>query len=361
MKKNCFYLLLLATIMAMPLTSCEKGPKGEEQGQHDPASDADQIEITGYDGLEWFQNSIVVVDKKGKPERRVIGEMLNPSDTTILSVRVSDLKMAEKLFLSWVAPEKEVSKVDDGYDYNLTDRDDTPQGSVAFRNADGNQGVLATVTVGADTDLKCFTEINFVSAQAWPENSSNQKFEYCQTYAIRASHLRMDQNPVQPNDWYWEDGNLTCMVPSWPRDHTFFCIQENTDGKEAILVYLSPDVNDRHAHGRPKDYIDYNAYKQCASLPEAEKVLKYYTENYEYWEAMIDYMEDVKGEKWDWHLGTGTTGNEEFILNSYNEKDGTIKVLDLDSKEGKIIDVDVESCFTYRYIYVRTFPPYIEE
>lgn len=259
-----------------------------------------------------------------------------------------------------VAPEKEVTPVTDGYDYNLTDYDGTPQGSVSFRNADGNQGVLATVTVGADTDLKCFTEINFVSSQAWPLNSSNQKFEYCQTYVIRANRLTMDQNPVQPNDWYWEDGNLTCMVP-YPRDLTFFCIQENTDGQEAILVHLSPDVNDSHAHGRPKDYIDYNAYKQCASLPEAEKVLKYYTENYEYWEAMIDYMEDVKGEKWDWHFGPSTTGNEEFILNSYNEKDGTIKVLDLDSKTGKIIDVDVQSCFTYRYIYVRIFPPYIEE
>ena len=107
--------------------------------------------------LEWFQNSIVVVDKKGKPERRVIGEMLDPSDTTILSVRVSVLKMAEMFFLSWVAPDKDVQKVTDGYDYALTDYDGTPQGRVAFRNADGNQGVLATVTVGADTDLKCFT------------------------------------------------------------------------------------------------------------------------------------------------------------------------------------------------------------
>ena len=360
MKRNLFYFIILMAFVAMPLTSCEKGQKGEEQGQHDPSSDEDQIEITGYDGLEWFQNSIVVVDKKGKPERRIVGEMLDPSDTTILSVRVNDLKNAEDIFLSWVAPDKEVNKVDGGYHYDMTDYDGTPQGSVAFRNADGNQGVLATVTVGSDTDLKCFTEINFVSVQAWPENSSNQKFEYCQTYAIRASHLSIEQSPVQPNDWYWGDGNLTCMVP-YPKDLTFFCIQENTDGQEAILVHLSPDVNDSHAHGRPKDYIDYNAYKQCASLPEAEKVLKYYTENYEYWEAMIDYMEDVKGEKWDWHFGLDTTGNEEFILNSYNEKTRTIKVLDLDREKGKIEDVNLDSWFFYRYIFVRTFPPYIGE
>ena len=94
MKRNLFYFIILMAFVAMPLTSCEKGQKGEEQGQHDPSSDEDQIEITGYDGLEWFQNSIVVVDKKGKPERRIVGEMLDPSDTTILSVRVNDLKNA---------------------------------------------------------------------------------------------------------------------------------------------------------------------------------------------------------------------------------------------------------------------------
>ena len=341
MKKNWFYLLLWAVIVAMPLTSCEKGQKsqGDEQGQHDPASDEDQIEIAGYDAMEWFQNNIVVVDKNGKPERRVIGEMLDPSDTTILSVRVSNLQMAEEIFLSWVAPEKAVNKVPDGYDYNLTDYDDTPQGSVAFRNADGSQGVLATVTVGPNTDLKCFTEINFVSNQAWPENSSNQKFEYCQTYVIRAVELRVEQHPEQP-DWAAAyDYNRICMYPR-TKDLTFFCIQENTNGQEAILVRLSPDVNDRHAHSRPEDYVSYNGYKHCATLSEAEKVLKYYTENYEYWEAMIDYMEDVKGEKWDWHFGSDTTGNEEFILNSYNEKEKTIKILDLDSKKGKIRDDD---------------------
>lgn len=92
MKKNLFYFIVMMAFLAMPLTSCEKDPqKPEEEKQHDPASDADQIEIIGYNGLEWFQNSIVVLDENGKPARRVYGEMLDPSDTTILSVCVSDL------------------------------------------------------------------------------------------------------------------------------------------------------------------------------------------------------------------------------------------------------------------------------
>lgn len=357
MKKR--FIMMMAVMVSFAFISCEKNQESndDQNGKHDPASDADQIEITGYNGLEWFQNSIVVLDENGKPARRVYGEMLDPSDTTILSVRVSDLKMAEDLFLSWVAPEKDVNKVNDGYDYNLTDRDDNPQGSVSFRNADGTDGILATVTVGSNTDLKCFSEINFVSEQAWPDNSSNVKYETGKTYVIRAQALKIDNCPEQPDPELYM--HIVCMMP-YTADLTFFCIQGNTDGKEAILVYLSPDLNDRLVHDQPWSYVYWNAHKHCASLPEAEKVLKYYTENYEAWEAMIDYMESL-GHAWDWHLGLDTTGNEEFILNSYDEKAGTIKVLDLDSKEGKIEDVGLGSWFDYRYIFVRTFPPYIEE
>ena len=356
--RNCFFMMM-AAMVSFAFISCEKNPESndDEIGKHDPTSDADQIEITGYNGLEWFQNSIVVLDENGKPERRVYGEMLDPSDTTILSVCVSDLKMAEDLFLSWVAPDKDAKKVTDGYDYNMTDYDGSPQGSVAFRNADGNKGILATVTVGTDTDLKCFTEINFVSPQAWPENSNNRKYETGKTYVIRAQALKIDNCPEQPDPELYM--HIVCMMP-YTADLTFFCIQGNTDGKEAILVYLSPDLNDRLVHDQPWSYVYWNAHKHCASLPEAEKVLKYYTENYEAWEAMIDYMESL-GHAWDWHYGWNTTGNEEFILNSYDEKAGTIKVLDLDSKEGKIEDVGLGSWFDYRYIFVRTFPPYIGE
>ena len=356
--RNCF-LMMMTAMVSFAFISCEKNQesKDDEIGQHDPASDEDQIEITGYNGLEWFQNSIVVLDENGKPARRVYGEMLDPSDTTILSVCVSDLQMAENFFLSWVAPEKEVSHVTGGYDYNLTDRDDNPQGSVSFRHADGRDGILAKVTVGPNTDLKCFSEINFVSEQAWPDNSDNKKYETGKTYVIRAQALKIDNCPEQPDPELYM--HIVCMMP-YTADLTFFCIQGNTDGKEAILVYLSPDLNDRLANDQPWSYVYWNAHKHCASLPEAEKVLKYYTENYESWEAMIDYMESL-GHAWDWHLGWSTTGNEEFILNSYDEKAETIKVLDLDSKEGKIEDVGLGSWFNYRYIFVRTFPPYIGE
>ena len=54
------------------------------------------------------------------------------------------------------------------------------------------------------------------AATTYSEKVNNQKFEYCQTYAIRAKHLNIDQNPVQPNDWYWEDGKIEDVsLDSW--------------------------------------------------------------------------------------------------------------------------------------------------
>ena len=64
MKRNLFYFIILMAFVAMPLTSCEKGQKGEEQGQHDPSSDEDQIEITGYDGLFGGMQAVYLMKRK---------------------------------------------------------------------------------------------------------------------------------------------------------------------------------------------------------------------------------------------------------------------------------------------------------
>ena len=361
MKKIFIYLLLLFSIST--IISCDNDEpisNEKDMSKHDAESDEDQIEITGYNSLEWFQNSIVVVDQNGNAERRIYGEILDPSNPTVLSVQVNDIAMAEKIFLSWVAPEKEVEKVSDGYNYNMTDENGNAQGSVAFKQVNGNNGVLAMVTVGANTNLKAISEIRFISDNAWPNNASQTDlYEAGKIYDIYANYLRWEGAPIFSEDDTDPSWERTCMYP-YPRNLPFYCIQGNDNGQEAILVHLSPDENDQSAHGQPYEYVSYNAYMHCASLPEAQKVLKYYTEHYEEWKAMIKYMESL-GHKWDWHLGFNTTGNEEFILNSYNAEKKTIKILDLDSKKGKLSDVGLYSFFEYRYMFVRTVPPYVAE
>ena len=122
MKKNWVYLLLSMVIAAMPLASCNSDdddmPKTED-GLHNSDSDKDRIEITGYNALEWLQGCLVVVDEKGEVFRRVRGKALEQSLPTVISIPVKDYAAAETLFLSWVAPGKEATKVEGGYDYCL--------------------------------------------------------------------------------------------------------------------------------------------------------------------------------------------------------------------------------------------------
>ena len=123
MKKNWFCLLLLMAVAVMPLTSCDKEdiPQPEEILKHDPESDADQSTVEAYDALEWLQGCIVLVDNKNEIIRRINGKPLDESQPTVISVPVADYIAAEETFLDWVAPDKEATKVEGGYDYNLTD------------------------------------------------------------------------------------------------------------------------------------------------------------------------------------------------------------------------------------------------
>lgn len=165
MKRNWLYFFLLMAAVVMPMTSCDNdddAPKQEDM--HDPESDADQVAITGYDALDWLQNSIVVVDENNEVLRRIYGKPLDESQPTVVSVPVTDYAEAEETFLGWVAPGKEATKVEGGYKYNLTDAKGQAQGSVSFQAVEGEPGVIARMNLGEGTTLKQVTEVKFVDA-----------------------------------------------------------------------------------------------------------------------------------------------------------------------------------------------------
>ena len=337
----------MAALSVLAFSACDKANQ-ETEGKHDPASDEDQVEVTEYDGLEWLQNSIAIVDSKGEVVRRVYGKPLDPSNPNVISVPVKDIKMAENIFLSWVAPGKEAKKVDGGYDYTLTSDKGIEIGGVSFRLALASEGgVMARMEVKGGTNLKQISQVNFISSDLWPENDATQKYEAGKIYVINTEYI------IRHYD-----------VEGWPfmpkkGDVTFYCIIGNDNGQEAVLVHLSPDYNNITYHATSDEYLKNDVYKYLATVPEAEKVLKYYNEHNKEWEAMIDYMESI-GHTWDWHFGISTTGNEEFMLNSVDLEEWIIKCLDLDRHPGKIGEVKY-TLFAYRYLLVRTFPPYIED
>ena len=224
MTKNLFHLFMLMAVAAMPLTSCEKDPQKEDEYQK-PGEDymEETRPVTAYNGLSWLQRNLVVVDADGEIIRRVYGKPLDASQPTVISVPVSDFADADSTFLRWVAPGKETTKVDGGYDYNLTDRKGNPQGAVSFRAVEDEDGVIARMDIAPGTDLRQVTEVKFIDAELWPENAAYQKVEKRKIYWMEDYELK------------WT-GSGRPVFHVEKKSLPFYCLQDNTNGKEGILV-----------------------------------------------------------------------------------------------------------------------------
>ena len=374
MKKNWFYLFMLMAITVMPLTSCDKEdeqPKPQVIQQHDPNSDSDQSEITAYDAMEWLQNSLVIVDENGEVIRRVYGKPLDESQPDVISVSVADYAAAEKLFLSWVATDKEATKVEGGYDYNLTDAEGKAQGGVLFRAVEGEGGVIARMTLKEGTNLKQISEVQFIATALWPENDEipvyrkGEIYGYSMETILRYGKGRGDWSP------FFGYVIRDFSVYTSGADSEFYCIQGNENGQEGILVCLSDDEGDSDIWALGT--IDYYAtaeeyytspdkvYNLFASVSEAEKVLAVYNADKDAWKKMLKIM-DEREHYWSPRHWPVNVGNSEFLLNSFDSEDEKkrtkFKCLDLDSHPGEINYVKTNNNFYwYRYILVRIIPP----
>lgn len=344
MKRNILFTLIAALVLtAFP--SCDK-EYDNERGQHDPASDDDQTEILAYDALEFFQNSIVVVGNAGEIIRRVYGKPLDQSIPDVISIPVKDKDMAKEIFLKWIAPGKEATPVEDGYNYKLTDEEGNSQGNVEFRYTNEG-GVLATVSVEEGT-LKNISQIDFVSDEFWNENDDVELYEAGKTYRRQTTVF----------EWIFASYENDFLGTYEKAEKVFYCVQGNGNGKEAILVWLSPDTNIDEYHPTPSGYIKRELYKQLPTVPEAQKVLDFYNKNQETWNNMLVEMDNL-GFEWSPKSGGETTGNSEFLLNSYDKDANRIKCLDLDGDTGEIINVRGWSWYKYRYMQILIFPPHI--
>ena len=365
MKKNWFYLIMSMVLVAMPLTSCDDDDEpindpSKVEDPHDPTSDADQVAVKVFDALEYLQGCLVVVDKNGEVVRNVYGTVLDESQPTVISVPVADYAAAEATFLGWVAPGKKATKVEGGYDYQLTDAHGNAQGSVSFRAATGKDGLVALMSVAPGTNLKQVSEVRFIDSDLWPENIRYSSYTKGNVYILDDYSLRWTTDVT-----IWE--TLLGAETEWDfqgRDYQqmpFYCIQGNTHGEEAILIWLSPDENDVAAHPYVDDYVNPEAYKYLPTVAEAQKVLDIFNDDIRFWNKMLAEM-DKRNLRWSWKYGVWTTGNDEFLLNEYNSEKRLIKCLDLDQNDeddelGRICDVKLDDYYRYRYLRVRIFPP----
>ena len=355
MKKNWFYLFLLMAIVAMPLTSCDKDDEpvidnGEEEYQKPgPDYQEETRPVTAYDGLSWLQSNLVEVDDNNNVIRRVYGKPLDPSQPTVISVPVNDFADADSTFLRWVAPGKETTKVDGGYDYNLTDRDGNPQGTVSFRAVEGEAGMIARMNIAPGTDLKQVTEVKFIDAELWPENAAYQRVEKRKIYWMEDYELTWSEGGPYVLDLHVEKKSLP-----------FYCLQDNTNGKEGILVWLSPDEDNYYSHPTIKWY-NSKARSYLPSEAEAQKVVDRINQNVAYWDTMLS---DMKANGHDWYarpfsLFDDHAAKSKFVLNELDE--GLIldyiMVFEMDVHPAELEWVFDTSQQMYRYMQIQIIPP----
>jgi len=355
MKKNWFYLFLLMAIVAMPLTSCDKDDEpvidnGEEEYQKPgPDYQEETRPVTAYDGLSWLQSNLVEVDDNNNVIRRVYGKPLDPSQPTVISVPVNDFADADSTFLRWVAPGKETIKVDGGYDYNLTDRDGNPQGAVSFRAVEGEAGVIARMDIAPGTDLKQVTEVKFIDAELWPENAAYQRVEKRKIYWMEEYELTWSEGGPYVLDLHVEKK----LLP-------FYCLQDNTNGKEGILVWLSPDEDNYYSHPTIKWY-NSKARSYLPSEAEAQKVVDRINQNVAYWDTMLS---DMKANGHDWYarpfsLFDDHAAKSKFVLNELDKSLilDYIMVFEMDVHPAELEWVFDTSQQMYRYMQIQIIPP----
>ena len=353
MKKNWIFLFLSMAIVA-PLTSCSNDddePKPKEEQQHDPTSDADQVAIAAYDALEWLQGSLVLVDKNGEVVRRVYGKPLDESQPTVISVPVMNAAAAAQKFLSWVAPDKEVSEIDGGYDYTLTDREGKIQGGVSFHTVEEEGGVIARMTVAPGTDLKQVTEVNFVDADLWPENAVSERYTAGKTYWLEGERY----------EWAKSRDNQTMVVRMANEKLEFYCLQGNDQGhNDAVLVWLSPDNANSwqtvggheqyvQTHAIPADYLAAGLNYRLPHLCELMQVMNFYQSNRNAWNNMLKVM-DGKGYQWSAGTSKTATRTSEFVFGGNEDE---LLLLDLDQAMPTLGTVNKKSPNHYRYMQVR--------
>ena len=281
--------------------------------------------------------------------RRVYGKPLDPSQPTVISVPVTDFADADSTFLRWVAPGKEATKVDGGYNYNLTDREGNPQGAVSFYAVEDEPGVIARMDVAPGTNLKQVTEVKFIDAELWPENASYQRVERRKIYWMEDYELRWSEGGPYTLDLHVEKKKLP-----------FYCLQDNANGKEGILVWLSPDEDNHYAHPALKWY-NKEARSYLPSEAEAQKVVDKINQNVAFWDTMLS---DMKANGHDWYAKPFSLFDEhaaksKFILNEFYE--GLIfdyvMVFEMDVHPAELEWIFDTSAQMYRYMQIQIIPP----
>ena len=141
----------------------------------------------------------------------------------------------------------------------------------------------------------------------------------------------------------------------------FYCLQDNANGKEGILVYLSPDEDNYYSHPMMKWYkIDALSY--LSSEEEAQKVVDKINQNVAFWDTMLS---DMKANGHDWYakpfsLSDDHAAKSKFVLGVIDEGLilDDIMVFEMEVHPAELEWVFESSMQMYRYMQIQIVPPF---
>lgn len=195
--------LLLAGAFTVNFAACSDDDDNDG-GTTDP-------DAVVFDQMETLQNSIVRLDEAGNFMYRLLGEPLDPADTTRLSVGVEDLAEAKTLFKGLFSPETKMSENGDVITCSPADARGNTVGTVTFTPASGSRdGELASVSFGT-CPLKAVSSLHFLQKDAWPENDGGSSYK-------KGEKVRRQTLMNGEQEW--------------------ICLREASKGVQGILYYL---------------------------------------------------------------------------------------------------------------------------
>lgn len=216
--------LLLAGAFTVNFAACSDDDDNDG-GTTDP-------DAVVFDQMETLQNSIVRLDEAGNFMYRLLGEPLDPADTTRLSVGVEDLAEAKTLFKGLFSPETKMSENGDVITCSPADAKGNTVGTVTFTPASGSRdGELASVSFGS-CPLKAVSSLHFLQKDAWPDNDGGSPYKTGEK--VRRQTLR--------------DG-----------EQEWICLREAGVGVQGILYYLGTNSISADSY-RP--FISRNRHSQ---------------------------------------------------------------------------------------------------
>ncbi len=255
MKKTVFLLCAAVALFACSKNNVEDKDEGF-------------VLVEKLSDLEYIQDILVTVDDDGKITGYNVGENLNESDPSEISVPVDTYEQARDLFLKWLPESAKPSVNGNTYTWEMTDEENKSEGQVTFTESTA-PGTTATISISA-SGTKVRT-VKFIPFSAWPENSSAME-EYLEDYYYMGAEIQVNDNKgagtgtyVVIREWTPQENGIMIRIDT----KKFDTWNDGYDRKNCSSIGTTQTVSNVLHQGNNYDYF-VNIYGKQHNWPDLD-------------------------------------------------------------------------------------------